>query len=142
MSQATTAARTGILLVSHGDSGQAMLDMARRFAGDVPARIVCVPFGEGREVTARRIEEACAALVCDEILFLLDLEGSTPFNVCSRRAGRAVILSGVNLPMLFKLATINLDRSALEIAEELKATGQKSIHIRAAGAQGTPQGHH
>ena len=130
----TTSAvmRTGVVIVSHGDSGQAMLDAAQKIAGRIDAVIVTVPFGEQREVTARRVTEACGSLSTDEVLFLVDLEGATPFNVCRLRTS-AVILSGVNLPMLFKLATADRSRSAMEIAEELKATGQKSIHIRSAG---------
>jgi mannose/fructose-specific phosphotransferase system component IIA len=125
--------RTGVVIVSHGDAGQAMLDAAQKIAGRIEALIVTVPFGEPRDVTARRVEQACGALSTEEVLFLVDLEGSTPFNVCQHRSS-SVILSGINLPMLFKLATVDRARSALELAEELKATGQKSIHIRSAGA--------
>jgi mannose/fructose-specific phosphotransferase system component IIA len=125
--------RTGIVIVSHGESGQAMLDVAQIYAGALETKIVTVPIGEVRELTAQRIEAACAAMATDEVLFLVDLEGATPFNVCQKRVGTAVILSGINLPMLFKLATVDRDRGALELAEELKATGQKSIHIRAVG---------
>jgi mannose/fructose-specific phosphotransferase system component IIA len=125
--------RTGIVIVSHGESGQAMLDVAQKYAGALETKIVTVPIGEQADLTAEHIEAACAAMTTDEVLFLVDLEGSTPFNVCRKRAGTAVILSGINLPMLFKLATVDRERSALEIAEELKSTGQKSIHIRAVG---------
>jgi hypothetical protein len=39
----------------------------------------------------------------------------------------------MNLPMLFKLATVDRHRSAVDVAEELKATGLKSIHVRSGG---------
>jgi mannose/fructose-specific phosphotransferase system component IIA len=127
---AKETARTGIVIVSHGRSGQAMLEVARNYVGEIDAITVEVAVGEARDVTARRIEEACGRIDADEVLFLVDLEGSTPFNLCRTRIGRSAILSGVNLPMLFKLATVDRARSALELAEELKATGQKSIHIQ------------
>lgn len=129
--------RTGIIIVSHGDSGQSMFEAAQKIVGEIDARIVTVPIGEARDVTAGHIESACAEHDADELLFLVDLEGSTPFNVCSKREGKTVLLSGVNLPMLFKLATVDRNRPAIEVAEELKATGIKSIHIRAGGARGT-----
>ena len=67
----------------------------------------------------------------DEVLFLADLEGSTPYNLCCKRCGgQSVVLSGMNLPMLLKLATANRKNGALTLAEELRATGLKSIHIR------------
>jgi mannose/fructose-specific phosphotransferase system component IIA len=123
--------RTGIIIVSHGDSGLFMLEAAEKIVGALDARIVTVPFAEPREKTEARLEAACADLSADEFLFLVDLEGSTPFNLCCRRCGgSSVVLTGVNMPMLFKLSTVDRDHSAIEIAEELQMTGQKSIHIR------------
>jgi mannose/fructose-specific phosphotransferase system component IIA len=123
--------RTGILLVSHGESGKAMLDAAERIVGGLDTRIVTVPYAEPRLTTERRLEETCSELDADEFLFLVDLEGSTPFNICCRRCGgSSVVLTGVNMPMLFKLSTVDRSHSAIEIAEELQKTGQKSIHIR------------
>ncbi len=131
--------RTGILLVSHGDSAIAMLDTAEKIVGPLRTRAVTVPFGEAREETERRLEVACGELGTRDILFLVDLEGSTPFNLCCRRCGgQSVVLSGVNMPMLFKLATVDRNRPAAEIADELCATGRKSIHIRPGdGSTGT-----
>jgi mannose/fructose-specific phosphotransferase system component IIA len=125
--------RTGIVVVSHGESGEAMVRAAEKVVGPLHVRAVTVPIGETREATTDHIEEACHELNSDELLFLVDLEGSTPFNVCQKRMGRCVVVSGVNMPMLFKLATVDRDRAAREVAEELAATGQKSIHIRGNG---------
>jgi mannose/fructose-specific phosphotransferase system component IIA len=123
--------KTGIILVSHGDSGLFMLEAAEKMVGKLDARIVAVPFAEPREQTEKRLEGACGDLDVDEFLFLVDLEGSTPFNLCCRRCGgSSVVLTGVNMPMLFKLSTVDRNKSAIEIAEELRQTGQKSIHIR------------
>jgi mannose/fructose-specific phosphotransferase system component IIA len=122
--------RTGIVIVSHGESGHAMIDTVERMVGKLDARVVTVPIGEAREATQTHIDDACRELGAEETLFLIDLEGSTPFNACTRHVGRTVILSGVNLPMLFKLATVDREQSALRLAEELRATGMKSIHIR------------
>jgi len=51
-----------------------------------------------------------------------------------------VVLSGVNMPMLFKLATANREQSAADLAEELKATAVKSIHIQKGGAVSSKPG--
>jgi mannose/fructose-specific phosphotransferase system component IIA len=123
--------KTGIIIVSHGDSGLFMLEAAEKMVGELDARIVAVPFAEPRELTEKRLEDACEGLDVEEFLFLVDLEGSTPFNLCCRRCGgSSVVLTGVNMPMLFKLSTVDRNKSAIEIAEELRQTGQKSIHIR------------
>ena len=130
--------RTGIVIVSHGESGLLMVQTAEKMLGALDAQIVSVPFGEPREVTEKHIEDACTELHTEELLFLVDLEGSTPFNLCCRRCGGAsAVLTGVNLPMLFKLGTVSRDLGAIELAEELKATAMKSIHIRPGGTTGS-----
>jgi mannose/fructose-specific phosphotransferase system component IIA len=122
---------TGVVVVSHGDAGLKMVEAAERVVGPLDVRTVAVGIGEARIETERRIEAACDGLMSDEILFLVDLEGSTPYNLCCRKCkGESVVLSGVNLPMLFKLATADRGHGALGLAEELQATGRKSIHIR------------
>jgi mannose/fructose-specific phosphotransferase system component IIA len=122
-------ARIGILVVSHGDTCYAMVEAAERMVGSLGVSALAVRIGEAREETAKRIETACQALDADEILFLVDLEGSTPYNLCCGHRGSSVILSGMNLPMLFKLATADRTRGATALAEALSATGRKSIHI-------------
>jgi mannose/fructose-specific phosphotransferase system component IIA len=127
--------RASVVVVSHGNAGVSMVEAAERVIGKLDIRTVTVEAGESRAQTEHRIEDACAGLA-EEVLFLVDLEGSTPYNLCCRQCrGTSVVLSGVNLPMLFKLATANRDQGALGLAEELRATGLKSIHIRSgAGA--------
>ncbi len=128
--------RVGVVVVSHGESGFSMVEAVEKMVGTLDTRIVTVPVGESREVTTTRVQKVCADLGTDETLFLVDLEGSTPFNVCCGSRGKCVILSGVNMPMLFKLATCSREQTAIELAEELQRTGQKSIHIRAGGDAG------
>jgi mannose/fructose-specific phosphotransferase system component IIA len=123
--------RTGVVFVTHGDAASAMVEAAERLVGSLDVRPIAVRIGEPREAIEKRIEAAVESLESDEVLFLVDLEGSTPFNLCCRRCrGASVVLSGMNLPMLFKLATADRSHGAVALAEELRATGLKSIHIR------------
>lgn len=125
---------TGVVIVTHGDAGPRMVEAVERVVGKLDVRTVTVPIGEATPETEDHLERAVVELDADEVLFLVDLEGSTPFNLCCRRCGgRSVVLSGMNLPMLFKLATANRAHGAEALAEELRATGLKSIHIRAGG---------
>jgi PTS system mannose-specific IIB component len=127
---------TGVVIVTHGNAATCMVEAAERVVGKLNVNTIAVRIGEPRSETESHIEEAVAKLDTDEVLFLTDLEGSTPFNLCCRKCGgSSVVLSGMNLPMLFKLATADRGHGALILAEELKATGLKSIHIR------TGQGH-
>jgi mannose/fructose-specific phosphotransferase system component IIA len=123
---------TAVIIVSHGGVAEAMVEAAERYVGKLDVDVVAVGAGEPTFDIEQRIESAAEHRGTDEILFLLDLEGSTPFNLCCRRCGgKSVVLSGMNLPMLFKLATADRAYGALALAEELRATGIKSIHVRA-----------
>lgn len=125
---------TGVVIITHGDAATTMVAAAERVVGDLHVSTVAVRIGEPRAETESHIEAAVDALHAEEVLFLTDLEGSTPYNICCKKCGgRSVVLSGMNLPMLFKLATADRDHGALPLAEELRATGLKSIHIRTAG---------
>ena len=119
---------TGIVIVTHGDAAISMVEAVERVVGSLGVQTVTVRVGEPRGETELRLSAAVALLHTDEVLFLVDLEGSTPFNLCCSKMN-GVVLTGMNLPMLFKLATANRQRSAAELAEELRATGLKSIHV-------------
>jgi mannose/fructose-specific phosphotransferase system component IIA len=129
---------TGVVIVTHGNAAANMVEAAERVVGKLDVLTIAVNIGESRAVTESHIEAAVDELHADEVLFLTDLEGSTPYNLCCKRCGgRSVVLSGMNLPMMFKLATADRAHGALPLAEELRATGLKSIHIRtASGSKG------
>lgn len=125
---------TAVVVITHGNAAEDMVLAAERVVGRaLDVRTISVPIGEARNDTESHIESVVTELHAEEVLFLTDLEGSTPYNLCCRRCGgKSVVLTGMNLPMLFKLATANREHGALPLAEELRATGLKSIHIRTA----------
>jgi mannose/fructose-specific phosphotransferase system component IIA len=118
---------TGVIVVTHGDAAVSMVQAVERVVGSLDVKTVTVQVGEPRVETEKRLSLAVAQLETREVLFLVDLEGSTPFNLCCNKIG--VVLTGMNLPMLFKLATVDRHKGAAELAEELRATGLKSIHV-------------
>jgi mannose PTS system EIIA component len=123
----------GVIVITHGNAAEDMVDAVERVVGKLNVRTISVNIGEPRAETESHIEKIVDDMQLDEILFLTDLEGSTPYNLCCKRCGgKSVVLSGMNLPMLFKLATANREHGALPLAEELRNTGLKSIHIRTA----------
>jgi len=123
----------GVIVITHGNAAEDMVDAVERVVGKLDVRTLNVRLGEPRAETESRLEKVVDDLHMDEVLFLTDLEGSTPYNLCCKRCcGQSVVLSGMNLPMLMKLATANRKDGALTLAEELRATGLKSIHIRTA----------
>ena len=71
-----------------------------------------------------------APLAATEVVFLVDLGGSTPANLCCRQCGgHSAVVSGLNMAMLFKLATADRAAGARHLADELAASGAKSIGV-------------
>jgi mannose PTS system EIIA component len=125
--------KASVIVITHGNAAEDMVDAVERVVGKLDVRTISVRVGEPRAETESHIEAVVDEMQPDEVLFLTDLEGSTPYNLCCKKCGgTSVVLSGMNLPMLMKLATANRSLGALTLAEELRATGLKSIHIRTA----------
>src|SRR3954447_16223477 len=143
-------AQVGLVIVTHGDCGEDLLEAAGEIVGPVPSSTaVSVPMSERFETIVARVARAC-----DEVdrgagvLILADVHGSSPFRACLAMLDgtRAVeIVCGVNLPMLIKLATC--DRGGLrpaEVAELVKEVGKRSIRLGSelSGAISAPRADH
>jgi PTS system mannose-specific IIA component len=65
------------------------------------------------------------------VLLLSDMFGGTPSNLCLSflQEGRIEVITGVNLPMLIKLASFRGERPLAEIAAFIREYGQKNIAL-------------
>jgi PTS system mannose-specific IIA component len=65
------------------------------------------------------------------VLVLTDMFGGTPSNVSLSFLGerRVSVVTGVNLPMLIKLATLREEKPLEELASFLKQYGQRNISV-------------
>ena len=126
--------RTGVVIVTHGDHGLEMLAAASAIVGEIPqVNVVPVTNTDKPELVHAKIR-AAAASVDDGggVLFAVDLHGSTPYRICDAFASAQVdaeIVSGLNLPMLIKLATCPRDSGPRALAELMKETGRRSIQV-------------
>jgi mannose PTS system EIIA component len=124
--------RVGILVVTHGESGRAMLEAVERLVGgdalDVFESVSITP-GEPRGVIATRVQDAVRRLERGAgVLLLCDLYGSTPWSCCVEARGTAgAVLCGVSLPMLVKLASVPLDSTPSRLAQIGAETAVKAI---------------
>ena len=100
----------GILIVSHGAFGKALIRCASHVLGERPSRV------ENLDVTARDDPDAILLPARelahklddgDGVLVLTDICGGTPSNIATRllESGRVEGLSGVSLPMLIRALT-------------------------------------
>ena len=121
----------GVVLITHGDLGEALLRSAAVLVGPLPAvRAVSAASGQPAATVQDAVRLAAEALDSgDGVLFLVDLAGSTPCNACALECTRrrAELLCGVNLPMLLKLASADRGTDPATLAAELERTAQRSI---------------
>ena len=100
----------GILIVSHGTFGEALIRCASHVLGARPERVAqlgVLVHDDPDEILqqarnlARELDEG------DGVLVLSDICGATPCNIAARllESGRIEGLSGVSLPMLIRALT-------------------------------------
>jgi mannose PTS system EIIA component len=65
------------------------------------------------------------------VVLLTDMFGGTPSNLAIAAMPRtqAVVLAGVNLPMLIKLASLRQSATLLEAVREAESAGRKYIQL-------------
>jgi PTS system mannose-specific IIA component len=132
---ADSDALVGVVVVTHGGSGECLLEAASTIVGQLAGAVaVSVSMAEPFDQVVRRVERACVEVDRGVgLVILVDIHGSSPFQACLAMLDgtRAIeIVCGVNLPMLLKLATV--DRRELrpyDMAELLRDVGRRSIRL-------------
>lgn len=100
--------KVGILLITHGAIGTALLQAAVDVLGVCPlsASALAAPTGCDPDKTIAEARSAVAELDSgDGVLVLTDLYGSTPSNIACKlqTLSNARVVSGLNLPMLIRI---------------------------------------
>lgn len=100
----------GILIVTHGEIGTALLASASQILGAAPRQVATLSVWRQDDpddlvLRARELMDGIDA--GDGVLILTDIFGATPGNVVSRLLadGRVEGVSGVSLPMLLRVLT-------------------------------------
>ena len=123
----------GVVVVTHGQLATELVHGAETIVGDL-AHITAVSIGwhEDTQEARGEIEKAMARVRSDEgVLILTDMFGGTPSNLAMTflAQGRVEVVTGVNLPMLIKLASIRAQPDLLTIARELREDGRNAIWV-------------
>ncbi len=123
----------GIVVVSHGKLALELVASAEHVVG--PQETCCaIAIEVEDDIEVRREEIRQAARACDQgrgVLILTDMFGGTPSNlaISIMEQGNIEIVSGVNLPMLIKLAEVRGDLSLIEAASVACQAGRKYINV-------------
>ena len=127
------SSRVGVLIVTHYRLGEEFLQALRLILPDAPPfAAVAVDPNQPVEEIRRAIAAGLAAAEKGEgVLVLTDMFGGTPSNISlSFLAEHHVeIVTGINLPMLVKLATLTEDKPLEELATFVKEYGQRNISV-------------
>ena len=123
----------GIVVVSHGKLARELVAATEHVVGEQPCfRSISIEVED--DIEARRDQIRETAKSCDSgrgVIILTDMFGGTPSNLAMSimSAGNIEVLSGVNLPMLIKLAEVRETLSLPEAAKVAAEAGRKYISI-------------
>jgi PTS system mannose-specific IIA component len=125
----------GILIVTHGQLGEALIEASEFIVGKRPAAMesVSIDLSESAEKLRGKISQGIKKVEDQEgILILTDMFGGTPSNLSYSflEEGRIEVLSGVNLPVVIQAASLrDKDMKLAELAAKLEVFGKKSISL-------------
>lgn len=116
-----------ILLITHGDIGQAIHQAAVSVIGSSPLRTACmsITMDTATEEALRQARQHILSLNTGSgVLILTDMYGATPSNIaCTIDDADIAIVSGLNLPMLIRV--LNYPSLPLQQLAEKAVTGGK-----------------
>lgn len=127
----------GIILASHGKFAEGIMQSGQMIFGE-QEKVEAVTFmpNEGPDDLKAHLEAAVAKFDPeDEVLFLIDLWGGSPFNqsngLFEQHKDKWAIVTGLNLPMLIEAYGSRLTmNSAHEIAAHIVEAGREGIKVK------------
>jgi PTS system mannose-specific IIA component len=131
----------GVVVVTHGQLATELVNAADTIVGDLP-NFFAVSIGWHEDVQDARAEIAAAIDKVRQpggVLLATDMFGGTPSNlgITFLEQDKVEIVTGVNLPMLIKAASIKDDASLTEVARTLREHGRNAIWVASDLLSGT-----
>ena len=129
----STGGAVGVVVITHGMLATELLNAAEMIVGDLP-RFTAVSIGWHDDVPLATDALARAIARVDSgagILLLTDMFGGTPSNLAMTflETGRVEVVTGVNLPMLIKLARAAGTEDVLMAARGIADDGRDAIRV-------------
>lgn len=125
--------KVGGVIVSHGQVANELLSAAETVVGPL-RHIAAVSIGwhDDVEIAKNEIDRAIKLVsVGAGVLILTDMFGGTPTNISAMflKENEVEIVTGVNLPMVIKLASEDSSEMTLaDLAREVEEQGKQSIY--------------
>lgn len=134
----------GVVVVTHGQLAAELVSAAETIVGEL-SQMKAVSIGWHEDVQDARQEIAAAvdAVTGPEgVLIMTDMFGGTPANlgISFLEPGRVEVVTGVNLPMLIKLAGLREAATLLDAARQIREHGRTAIWVASDLLAGNSQG--
>ena len=128
----TEIKKIGGVFESHGRVANELLAAAETVVGHL-SHIAAVSIGWHDDVEAAKEEISRSIKKVSQgrgVLLLTDMFGGTPTNISAMfiKENEVEVITGVNLPMVVKLASQNKELSLKEMAEAVEAQGKQAIY--------------
>lgn len=127
----------GIILASHGEFANGILQSGAMIFGEQEnVKAVTLMPSEGPDDVRAKMQAAIASFDNqDEVLFLVDLWGGTPFNQANslfeEHKDKWAIVAGMNLPMVIEAYASRFSmNSAQEIAAHILETAKEGVRVK------------
>ena len=132
----------GVVVVTHGQLATELVNAAEMIVGDLP-QFTAVSIGWHDDVNDARedIAQAIDRVRGEEgVLVLTDMFGGTPSNLGMTflDKDRVEVITGVNLPMLIKLASLRKESDLLAVAQQMRDHGRNAIWVASDLLRGAP----
>ena len=136
---------TGIVIVTHGQLGDALIEAAQLIIGEKPEAVASVSIStqpnadKMREKIEKKIKEVNQG---DGILILTDMFGGSPSNLSYSflEEGKIEVISGVNLPILLKSIDVRKKMQLAEGVEKIIDFGKRSVASASSILKGNKRG--
>jgi PTS system mannose-specific IIA component len=139
---ADSVMKPGVVVVTHGQLATELVNSAEMIVGDLP-NFAAVSIGwhddvdQAREEIGRAIERVRSVAGSAEgndtpadVLVLSDMFGGTPANLAVTFVDAHVeVITGVNLPMLLKLARPPAEMDLQTLARDMREHGRNAIWV-------------
>ena len=126
----------GGIIVSHGKLAQELLNALNIILGEV-VNIDAISIGwyDDVEESKKKISQSLKAVnKKNGVLIFTDMFGGTPSNLSFSFIddNQIEIITGVNLPMLIKFASLQRNNNLKAVAKKVVEQGRKNIHLASA----------
>jgi PTS system mannose-specific IIA component len=123
----------GVVVVTHGQLATELVNAAEMIVGDLPHFVaVSIGWHDDVEIAKEVIAGAIAKVERPTgVIVLTDMFGGTPANLgmTFMERNRVEVITGVNLPMLIKLASLRHEPNLVDVARQIGEAGRNAIWV-------------